>query len=74
MSRPAKIRIPTKIEGIKVIPQSDEGLEVRGQIWFTMVPEDDSIRRMWEFSISTGRILDMTHVITRGDDDEENRD
>lgn len=48
---------PTKIDGIPV-ESCDDAITVRGQRWITLLPADESIDRYWEFSLSTGRLIE----------------
>ncbi len=59
--------LPKTIEGIPVIT-TGEPSTIKGEIWVSMQPQDDSIKRAWEFSRTTGRILDMTDVIFEEDE------
>ena len=47
---------PAEILGTPVY-QSGKGLVLQGETWVTLVPEDDYDDRIWEFSLSTGRLI-----------------
>ncbi len=47
---------PVTINGVRVEQQGDV-LTVRGEEWLTLVPEDDNDERVWEYSLTTGRIM-----------------
>ena len=32
-------------------------MELNGEIWVTLTPEDEHSDRIWEFSLTTGRLL-----------------
>jgi hypothetical protein len=64
------MKIPKTIEGIQVIP-TGESTTVKGETYQGMRPNDESIKRHWEYSVTTGRILDMTDMVYGGDDYEE---
>lgn len=57
---------PTSIKGTAVV-RGGEVVTIRGQQWVTLVPEADEDTRLWEFSLSTGRLLLMQDGI---DDDD----
>jgi hypothetical protein len=46
---------PTHVEGCEVYVCGDP-LEFRGEEWVTLSPEDETDERLWEFSLTTGRI------------------
>lgn len=48
---------PETIEGVKVhaIPGSE--VHYMGQVWVTMIPSEGEDSRIWEFSLTTGRIF-----------------
>ncbi len=64
-------KIPKEIDGIPVVEGADSPTLVKGEEWMTMMPKDISIDRIWEFSLTTGRILDMTAEVYGGNDDAE---
>jgi hypothetical protein len=47
---------PSEVYGTPVY-QSGDPLEVNGESWVTLVPEDDKDERIWEFSVTTGRLM-----------------
>lgn len=49
-------KAPKTISGVPVF-QSGDPMKTHGEAWVTMVPEDDNDGRLWEFSLTTGRIL-----------------
>lgn len=49
---------PKAIDGVSVACHGDL-MALRGEEWMTMAPEDEGDDRLWEFSITTGRILRM---------------
>jgi len=48
--------IPDKLFGDPVRVAGDP-LLVRGELWWTLVPEDEEDARIWEFSTTTGRLI-----------------
>jgi hypothetical protein len=49
-------KLPTSIGGTRVEPAGDP-LTVRGEEWLTLIPSDEDDERIWEFSLTTGRLL-----------------
>lgn len=47
---------PRHVDGTPVTP-SGEPLISRGVTWVTLVPDDDDDDRLWEWSPTTGRII-----------------
>ena len=47
---------PIRIEGVPVL-WNDKPLVLKGEVWYTAVPEDDDDYRVWEWSETTGRIV-----------------
>lgn len=47
---------PTSVDGVRV-ERRDEELEWGGEIWVTLVPVRTDDRRIWEFSLTTGRLV-----------------
>lgn len=47
---------PSTIDGVAVEP-SGEPLEFHGEQWQTLVPDDENDHRIWEFSLTTGRLV-----------------
>jgi hypothetical protein len=48
--------LPETIDGAAVEP-SGEPLALSGETWQTMIAVDEDDARIWEFSLTTGRIL-----------------
>ena len=54
----ARIRIPRTINGVRVQRCTGEDVVViGGEQWVTLVPINDEDARIWEFSKTTGRII-----------------
>jgi hypothetical protein len=51
------IQPPTKINGVKVLPLTGSEQEFKGETWITLIPTDEEDVRIWEFSRTTGRII-----------------
>lgn len=49
---------PSEWRGTPVYVCGDP-LTVRGESWVTLVPEDASDERLWEFSLTTGRTIQV---------------
>lgn len=49
-------KIPEYVEGMLVSRVGPVQM-VRGEAWVTLLPEDDEDSRIWEYSLTTGRIL-----------------
>jgi len=49
-------KVPEQIDGEPVC-QSGKPLLHRGENWVTLVPEDDDDERIWEFSLTSGRLI-----------------
>lgn len=47
---------PTRIGDCEVYANGDP-LTVNGEEWLTLCPEDGEDERLWEFSLTTGRII-----------------
>lgn len=56
------VKLPKTIDDIPVVKTGDKAT-IKGQVWQGMRPKDETIERHWEFSLTTGRILDMTKEI-----------
>lgn len=50
--------IPHQVDGTPVF-RRDTIVEIGGQRWVTLIPEDGGDDRLWEFSLTTGRVLRM---------------
>lgn len=50
------MKLPKEIDGVEVEPVGKE-IEMHGEVWRTMLPVDDDDRSIWEFSLTTGRIV-----------------
>lgn len=48
---------PSHVNGTLVRASESEPLLAQGQHWITLVPEDESDERLWEWSRETGRII-----------------
>lgn len=48
--------LPQEIDGVPV-QASGRALKVKGEVWQTMIAEDEFDDRIWEFSLTTGRII-----------------
>lgn len=48
--------LPQEIDGVPV-QASGRPLKVKGEVWQTMIAEDEFDDRIWEFSLTTGRII-----------------
>lgn len=48
---------PAEVDGAPVEAHLDDTLETLGEVWVTLVPEDEHDERLWEFSLTTGRII-----------------
>lgn len=48
---------PTEVDGTPVEAWVDNPTTFRGEEWVTLVPEDDHDERLWEFSLTTGRVV-----------------
>lgn len=49
---------PEEIDGAQVeVLDPDNVLEFNGERWVTLLPVDESDERLWEFSLTTGRII-----------------
>ena len=60
-------KLPKFIDGIAVMPSGESVTIAAGQRWQGMRPIDDTIERYWEYSVTTGRILDMTKEVFGND-------
>jgi len=49
-------KAPCKIGGVHVEPSGDP-LLLHGETWLTMVPVDPGDDRIWEYSVTTKRII-----------------
>lgn len=49
---------PTMVGGCEVYVCGDP-LTVNGEAWVTLVPEEAEDERLWEFSLTTGRTIQM---------------
>jgi hypothetical protein len=58
-------KCPKNINGIRVKDASPyyNPVEVNGQVWVTLVPEDEDLERIWEFCPATGQTMDMTEKV-----------
>jgi len=48
---------PTEINGVPVTRISKSETHYHGQIWVTLIPSEDEDSRIWEFSLTTGKII-----------------
>lgn len=48
---------PAYIHGAKIIILKDSQREYKGELWVTLLPEDEADDRIWEFSLTTGWLL-----------------
>ena len=49
--------VPTTLDdGTEVVPVG-EPLELQGERWVTLCPADPADERLWEFSTTTGRLV-----------------
>jgi hypothetical protein len=51
-----KVKIPAKVAGAKVEVHG-EPLLSHGETWVTLCPVDLDDERLWEFSVTSGRLL-----------------
>lgn len=56
MAREKKLKRPEFIAGERVI-ESGEPMVVKGELWHTLLTEDGEDERIWEWSETTGRII-----------------
>jgi hypothetical protein len=54
-----ELKLPKRIAGVPVEPHGGEPMELRGERWQTMIPKAEDDDRLWEFSLTTGRILQL---------------
>jgi len=51
---------PSRIGDTPVV-KTGKPMKAKGEIWVTLIPEDESDERIWEYSITTGRVLQMAN-------------
>ena len=51
---------PRRIAGVLVEVHGDQIMELKGERWVTLIPKDEYDDRIWEFSLTSGRII-QTH-------------
>lgn len=57
-------KLPKIINGISVEAHNPESvMKMAGEHWVTMSPTDETLDGLWEFSLTTGRIMDMSRSI-----------
>ena len=49
-------QVPTMVAGVEVRPLR-KPMEYRGERWLTLVPEADDDFRIWEFGLTSGRLI-----------------
>lgn len=49
--------IPSEIDGVQVLQVGSKPVVVRGESWVTLIPYDPEDSRIWEFSLTSGRLL-----------------
>ena len=47
---------PERVGGVRVEAYEDIA-EFRGERWVTLSPVDEDVHKLWEFSITSGRII-----------------
>lgn len=55
-----KLIPPTIINGVTIIALENTEHEYRGETWITLIPDDEEDSRIWEFSLTSGKII-QTH-------------
>ena len=55
-TRKKQYSIPATVNGVSVEPSGDL-LRVKGEVWVTLAPCDETDSRLWEFSLTTGRTI-----------------
>ena len=48
---------PREIDGTRVEYNVSTKTEFRGQTWITILPSDDTDPRVWEYSLTSGKLL-----------------
>ena len=48
---------PTEIKGTPIRPIQGSEVEFNGQTWITLIPSEGEDSRIWEFSLTTGKIV-----------------
>jgi hypothetical protein len=49
--------IPSHVDGCPVTQGSQDVTVVKGEEWLLLVPIDEEDDRLWEYSLTTGRII-----------------
>ena len=49
--------LPTEINGTPVTRLSKTEIEFNGQTWIMLIPSEGEDSRIWEFSLTTGKIV-----------------
>jgi len=49
-------KVPKHVEGV-LVESSGELLRLAGEVWVTLVPENEMDLRVWEFGLVSGRLL-----------------
>jgi len=55
-------KIPKEIDGVEV-EKVDEPMVVKGEKWVTLVPKNENDFRVWEFSLTSGRVIQTVEGI-----------
>lgn len=48
---------PAEVDGVPVHRVSASEVTFNGQTWITLIPREGEDSRMWEFSLTTGQIV-----------------
>lgn len=53
----SRAKFPPSIIGKTPVVPNGEPIVMCGESWVTLVPEDSEDDRLWEFSVTTGRLI-----------------
>lgn len=51
---------PTAVGGTPVTAWTDRPLKSGGEVWVTLVPDEEDDERLWEWSLTTGRLIEVS--------------